>query len=130
MQLVLLLPQFNYLKVFLTMIYLLLCFYILFAGLFFREWLFFFLNDKEMSSQTRWISSVILVIATICWPIIVPLAYLELLKFHKRNKVIIDLLLSLPNARVIENNGYFKEKIIESLSLSFSNYSNINIKGE
>ncbi|PAX55901.1 hypothetical protein CK510_10790 [Brunnivagina elsteri CCALA 953] len=107
------------------MIYLLVCFYILLAGLFFREWLFFFLNDKEMSSRSRWISSIILVIATICWPLIVPLAYLELLKFHKRNKVIIDLLLSLPNTTVIENNGYFKEKIVESLKLSFSNYSQI-----
>ncbi len=112
------------------MIYLLLSFYTLLAGLFFREWLFFFINDREMSLQTRWISSVILVVATILWPLIVPLAYLELLKFHKKNKVIIDLILSLPNARVIENNGYFQEKIVESLSLSFHSSSNININQE
>jgi hypothetical protein len=115
------------------MIYLLMSFYILLGGLFFREWLFFFLDDQEMSLQTRWISSFILVLATIFWPLIVPLAYLELLKFHKKNKVIIDLLLSLPNAKLIDNNGYFKDKIDgidESLSLSFSIPSNVNINDE
>ncbi|NJR17735.1 MAG: hypothetical protein HC785_19780 [Calothrix sp. CSU_2_0] len=112
------------------MIYLFLCFYILLAGLFFREWLFFFISDRGMSLQTRWISSVILVIATIVWPLIVPLAYLELLKFHKKNKAIIDLLLSLPNAKLIDNNEYFKEKMVESLSLSFHSSSKMNINEE
>ncbi|BAZ41390.1 hypothetical protein NIES4101_73560 [Calothrix sp. NIES-4101] len=96
------------------MMYLLLGFYTLLAALFFKEWFFFFINDPEMSVKTRYISGVILAIATIFWPLIVPLAYLELLKFHKKHKPIIDLLISLPNAKIIENHRYFQEKITES----------------
>ncbi|MFQ4141812.1 hypothetical protein U2718_006315 [Chlorogloeopsis sp. ULAP02] len=46
-----------------------------------------------MNSGERSFSSAILVIATILWPIIVPFAYLELLRFHKKHKKSIDQLI-------------------------------------
>ncbi|WP_414588483.1 hypothetical protein [Scytonema sp. PCC 10023] len=65
--------------------------YLIMACCFFNEWLVFFLADEEMDSEQRLFSIVILVIATILWPIVVPFAYLELLKFHKKHKDVIDL---------------------------------------
>lgn len=103
------------------MVYLILLFYILLAGLFFTRWLDFFLED-EMTLQMRWFSSLILLIATIFWPITVPFAYLELLKFHKKNKQIINLLMTLSNTKVLDD-AYLKKKFTDSL-LSVSNHSN------
>ncbi|WP_341998064.1 hypothetical protein [Chlorogloeopsis sp. ULAP02] len=60
---------------------------------FFTNWLEFFQQDKDMNSGERSFSSAILVIATILWPIIVPFAYLELLRFHKKHKKSIDQLI-------------------------------------
>ncbi len=104
------------------MLYLILVFYTLLAGLFFTRWLDFFLEDEEMSSQMRWLSSFILLIATVFWPITVPFAYLELLKFHKKNKKIITLLMSLPNAKLLDDE-YLKKKFADSL-FPVSNHSN------
>jgi hypothetical protein len=59
----------------------------------FNEWLFFFLQDEEMSSEQRSFSRMVLVVMTIFWPIVVPFAYLELLRFHKKHKKDIDLLI-------------------------------------
>jgi hypothetical protein len=74
------------------LIYSAIAIYFLMACCFFNEWLDFFLADEEMTSEQRFLSSIILVIATIIWPIVVPLAYLELLKFHKKHKTSISLL--------------------------------------
>ncbi|WGV26543.1 hypothetical protein [Halotia branconii] len=60
----------------------------------FNEWLFFFLQDEEMSSKQRSFYQMILIIMTILWPIVVPFAYLELLKFHKKHKKDIDILIN------------------------------------
>jgi hypothetical protein len=109
------------------MIYLILLFYILFACFLFGEWLGFFLDDKEMTSKMRWFSCVILTIATICWPIVVPFAYVELLKFHKKNKEVISLLMELSNTQIIDK-SYTKEKLSESLNLYISNSSNLQIE--
>jgi hypothetical protein len=76
-------------------IYLGIIFYLVMAYCFFTEWLDFFLEDDEMTLEQRYFFGVILVIASILWPIVVPLAYLELLKFHKKHKQIINLLMSL-----------------------------------
>nr|WP_017318466.1 hypothetical protein [Mastigocladopsis repens] len=70
--------------------------YLVMAYCFFNEWLGFFLADEDIDSDQRLISIVILVIATILWPIVVPFAYWELLKFHKKHKDIIDLLINIP----------------------------------
>lgn len=101
------------------MLYLILISYIIFAGLFFTEWLSFFIDDKEMSPPIRLFSGILLVIATILWPLIVPLAYLELLKFNRKHKKIISLLLNLPDIKVLDD-AYLRKKVSESLSLSIS----------
>lgn len=58
----------------------------------FSEWLFFSLNDQEMSQKQRYLSMIILVLITIFWPIVIPFAYLELLKFHRKHYKEIGLL--------------------------------------
>jgi hypothetical protein len=98
----------------------------LLACFFFGQWLSFFLDDKEMTSQMRWFSCVVLAIATIFWPIVVPFAYLELLKFHKKNKDIINLLIELSNAKIIDK-SYTKQKLSDSLNLYISNSSSLKI---
>jgi len=72
--------------------------YLVISYRFFTEWLAFFLEDEEMKSgEKRFFYGVILITASILWPIVVPLAYLELLKFHKKHKQIINLLINLSN---------------------------------
>ncbi len=66
--------------------------YLAFAWCLFSQWLFFLTSDKEMSLEQRYLSWIILVLITIFWPIIVPFAYLELLKFHRKYNKEIDLL--------------------------------------
>jgi hypothetical protein len=85
-------------------------FYLLLAVIFFKEWLHFFSEDQEISSQERWVSRIILVIATVMWPIVVPFAYLELLKFHKRHKEIIELLIEFPELKPIDR-SYQSQKV-------------------
>lgn len=77
-------------------------FYLVMACCFFIQWLGFFIDDKEMNSAQRHFSIVILVLATILWPLIVPLAYLELLKFHKKHKQVIDLLINVSDAKLCD----------------------------
>lgn len=111
------------------MIYLILVFYILLACFFFGEWLGFFLDDKEMTLRMRWFSCVILAFATIFWPIVVPFAYLELLKFHKKNKEVIDLLIELSNAEIIDK-SYRKKNVSDSLNVYISKLSNLQIEDD
>ena len=77
-------------------------FYVTMACCFFLQWLGFFIDDKEMNPTQRYFSVLVLMIATIFWPIVVPFAYLELLRFHKKNKQVIDLLISLSDARLCD----------------------------
>lgn len=53
--------------------------YLLMSTRFLTIWLEFFRRDSSLSSQEKHLSWVTLVVATIFWPIVVPLAYLELL---------------------------------------------------
>lgn len=55
-------------------------FYLLMAAWVLTIWLKFFKQDTSLSSEDRLLSMVILVIATILWPVVVPIAYLELLQ--------------------------------------------------
>ena len=77
-------------------------FYLIMAFCFFMQWLGFFIDDKDMDSGQRYFSIVILIVGTILWPLIVPLAYLELLKFHKKHKQIIDLLINLSDPKLCD----------------------------
>lgn len=91
------------------MIYLLFGFYILIALLLLKEWIVFFDTDKEMSGQMRFFSQIILILATILWPFIVPFAYRELLKFHQKHREIIRLLINLPDLKVIDTERLLKQ---------------------
>ena len=77
-------------------------FYLIMAFCFFMQWLGFFIDDKDMDSGQRYFSIVILIVGTILWPLIVPFAYLELLKFHKKHKQVIDLLISLSDPKLCD----------------------------
>jgi len=59
--------------------------YLLMAPCFFMRWLELFEKDTSMTSEDRLRSKWILVLATILWPVVVPIAYLELLKAQKLN---------------------------------------------
>ena len=78
-------------------------FYLIMACCFFMQWLGFFIDDKEMTSTQRYLSVLVLILATILWPLIVPLAYLELLKFHKKHKQVIDLLINVSDAKLCDD---------------------------
>ena len=77
-------------------------FYLIMACCFFIQWLSFFIDDKDMDSGQRYFSIIILIVGTILWPLIVPFAYLELLKFHKKHKQVIDLLISLSDPKLCD----------------------------
>ncbi|MBE9003168.1 hypothetical protein IQ274_34670 [Nostoc sp. LEGE 12447] len=66
--------------------------YLAFAWSLLKQWLFFLIDDKEMSREQHFLSGIILVLITIFWPIVVPFAYIELLKFHRKYNKEIDLL--------------------------------------
>ncbi len=74
--------------------------YLVMTFCFFMTWLDFFLQDEEMNSAQRYYSGVLLVGASILWPIVVPFAYLELLKFHKKHKKVIDILINQSNSSI------------------------------
>jgi hypothetical protein len=69
--------------------------YIAIAWCLFCEWLNFFLADVDMTSHQRFYSGIVLILGTLLWPLVIPFAYLELLKFQKKNKEIFDLIRSL-----------------------------------
>ncbi|AFZ00511.1 hypothetical protein [Calothrix sp. PCC 6303] len=94
------------------MIIFLITFYLLISILVFIEWLHFFFEDQDMSLHQRYFSGIILIIATFMWPIVIPFAYLELLKFHKRHKEVIDLLIEFPELKPI-NKSYQKQEIAD-----------------
>lgn len=77
-------------------------FYLIMACCFFIQWLGFFIADKEMNSAQRYLSIIILILGTLLWPVIVPFAYLELLKFHKKHKQVIDLLISVSDPKLCD----------------------------
>lgn len=82
--------------------YLTMIVYLLMAYCFFMEWLGFFLRDEEMNYEQRFFSGFILIVATILWPIVVPFAYLELLKSRKKSNKIPDLLLYLSWLKIFD----------------------------
>ncbi len=55
-------------------------FYLLIAHRLLKIWLKFFRQDTNMSRTDKQISWVVLLIGTILWPIVVPIAYLSILE--------------------------------------------------
>ncbi len=55
-------------------------FYLIMAQRFFKSWLKFFQRDTSMSREEKQLSWVILLLSTVLWPIVVPIAYLSLLE--------------------------------------------------
>ena len=68
----------------------------------FTEWLGFFLEDEKMNSGQRLLSGLILVIGSIFWLVVVPFAYLELLKFQRKHKKTIDFLIKFPDTKIYQ----------------------------
>lgn len=51
--------------------------YLLCAGYFFKGWFELYKQDTKMSAEEKQLSRVILAIATVLWPVTVPLSYIE-----------------------------------------------------
>lgn len=68
-------------------------FYLLMATCFFTIWLEFFKEDTSasLSLQEKCLGWGILSVATIFWPVVVPIAYLELLLGKRNNRILVDL---------------------------------------
>ncbi|GAX34130.1 hypothetical protein [Nodularia sp. NIES-3585] len=77
-------------------------FYLVLAYCFCKEWLYFLQADKDMTPEQQVLSYVILVIAIIFWPLVVPFAYLELLKSYKKYKSTVELLTNIPDSHVLD----------------------------
>lgn len=58
--------------------------YLMVMPVLFLTWLGFFLRDAEMTLSERRMSKLVLGIATLFWPVVLPLAYVELLGKVKR----------------------------------------------
>lgn len=52
---------------------------------FFRIWFFFWQKDTALSDKDKFPSLAIVIFMTVFWPLVVPLAYLELLEKKKKD---------------------------------------------
>jgi hypothetical protein len=59
-------------------------FYVLVMPLLLIQWLHTFIRDAKMSAGQKRLSLVVLVLATLCWPIVLPFVYLELLSHAQK----------------------------------------------
>ncbi|GET42906.1 hypothetical protein [Microseira wollei] len=61
-------------------------YYLLIARAFFTTWLSVFQQDTQLTSEEKFLAIVILILSTVLWPFVLPLAYLELLR--KNSKIL------------------------------------------
>jgi predicted neutral ceramidase superfamily lipid hydrolase len=54
-------------------------YYLLIARSFFTTWLAIFQQDTQLTSEEKFLAIVILILSTVLWPVVLPLAYLELI---------------------------------------------------
>lgn len=54
-------------------------YYLLIARSFFTTWLAVFHQDTQLTSEEKFLATIILLVSTILWPVVLPLAYLELI---------------------------------------------------
>jgi len=85
-------------------------YYLFIACILFFRWLDFFVKDSGMTREQRRFSVIILVSATLLWPITVPFSYLELLKYQQK---IID------NSDITVRNDTYTEQEPRSANSSF-----------
>lgn len=64
--------------------------YLLMSACFFTLWLEFLKRDSHLSLQEKRFSWVVLVIATVFWLAVVPIAYLELLLAKRNNWILFE----------------------------------------
>lgn len=72
-------------------------FYFVIASCLFTQWLELIQQDVCMTRDQRFLSKVLLITATIIWPLVLPFAYIELLLKSKRNRDI-EIILNQTNA--------------------------------
>ncbi len=60
-------------------------FYVLVMPILFISWVSFFRQDHDLSADDKHLSILVITIATILWPVVLPFAYLELLEKFKRS---------------------------------------------
>lgn len=70
--------------------------YLIMACCLFIQWLDVIQQNKYMTLGQIIFSRVFLILATILWPLVVPIAYLELLLKSKKNREVIGLWLDQP----------------------------------
>jgi uncharacterized membrane protein YdjX (TVP38/TMEM64 family) len=68
---------------------------------YFNEWLDLFQIDASMTKQQRQISVIVLIVGTLLWPVLVPFAYLELLKSQKK-RARIEIMFNQPNPKSLD----------------------------
>jgi hypothetical protein len=78
-----------------TTITALIVFYLLVSLYFFINWLNFFKQKQNLAPEDKFLSIVILVIATILWPVAVPISYLELIKARKSQFIVMPVVLAI-----------------------------------
>ncbi len=67
-----------------ALIYGLLAFYAIVMPMLFTNWYGLYCQDAGMSLNQRQTSRIVIMLATLLWPIVLPMSYLELLKKVKR----------------------------------------------
>jgi hypothetical protein len=58
--------------------------YLLIAATLFTIWLEFFKRDRSWNTQERFSSFITLAVATVFWPLVLPIAYIEVLKTKEK----------------------------------------------
>lgn len=69
--------------------------YLLITSYFFINWLEFFNQTPSSSVEDRFLSVVVLVIATILWPFVIPISYLEFFKAGKSQNKVMPVVLAI-----------------------------------
>ena len=69
--------------------------YLLITSYFFINWLEFFNQSPSSSVEESFLSVVVLVIATILWPFVIPISYLEFFKAGKSQFKVMPVVLGI-----------------------------------
>jgi hypothetical protein len=67
-----------------VLIFALIVLYALVMSILFSNWYALFQGDRNMSASQRQTARIVIMIATLLWPVVLPISYLELIKKLKR----------------------------------------------